>query len=128
LLTDAARQAHRSGELAAETGFLERARRMLGSQSAAAAELLPILASALVEAGTFDRVADVAALGASEGARLGLPAVRWRSAVELERTRLYTWPDAPSGSPLATRSPQGRHTLPGLWSMAVPRCSRDCAD
>ena len=94
LLTDAARQAHRSGELAAETGFLERARRMLGSQSAAAAELLPILASALVEAGTFERAADVAALGASEGARLGLPAVRWRSAVELERTRLYTWPDA----------------------------------
>ena len=94
LLTDAARQAHRSGELAAETGFLERARRMLGPQSAAAAELLPILASALVEAGTFDRAADVAALGASEGARLGLPAVRWRSAVELERTRLYTRPDA----------------------------------
>jgi DNA-binding SARP family transcriptional activator len=93
LLTDAAQQAHRSGELAAETGFLERARRMLGSQSAAAAELLPILASALVEAGTFDRAADVAALGASEGARLGLPAVRWRSAVELERTRLYTRPD-----------------------------------
>jgi DNA-binding SARP family transcriptional activator len=94
LLTDAARQAHRSGELAAETGYLERARRMLRSQSAAAAELLPILASALVEAGTFDRAADVAALGASEGARLGLPAVRWRSAVELERTRLYTGPDA----------------------------------
>ena len=94
LLTDAARQAHRSGELAAETGFLERARRMLGPQSAAAAELLPVLASALVEAGTFDRAADVAALGASEGARLGLPGVRWRSAVELERTRLYAWPDA----------------------------------
>jgi DNA-binding SARP family transcriptional activator len=94
LLTDAARQAHRSGELATETGFLERARRMLGPQSAAAAELLPLLASALVEAGTFDRAADVAALGASEGARLGLPAVRWRSAVELERTRLYTGPDA----------------------------------
>jgi DNA-binding SARP family transcriptional activator len=93
LLTDAARQAHRSGELAAETGFLERARRMLGSHSAAAAELLPILASALVEAGTFDRAAGVAALGASEGERLGLPAVRWRSAVELERTRLYTRPD-----------------------------------
>jgi hypothetical protein len=94
LLADAAQQAHRSGELAAETGFLGRARRMLGPQSAAAAELLPILASALVEAGTFDRAADVAALGASEGARLGLPAVRWRSAVELERTRLYTRPDA----------------------------------
>ena len=94
LLTDAARQAHRSGELAAETGFLERAGRMLGPQSAAAAELLPILASALVEAGTFDRAADVAALGASEGARLGLPAVRWRSGVELERTRLYTRPEA----------------------------------
>ena len=94
LLTDAAQQAHRSGELAAETGFLERARRMLGPQSAAAAELLPILASALVEAGTFDRAADVAALGASEGARLGLPGARWRSAVELERTRLYTRPDA----------------------------------
>ena len=94
LLTDAARQAHRSGELAAETGFLERAGRMLGPQSAAAAELLPILASALVEAGTFDRAADVAALGASEGARLGLPAVRWRSAVEHERTRLYTRPEA----------------------------------
>ena len=94
LLTDAAQQAHRSGELAAETGFLERALRMLGPRSAAAAELLPILASALVEAGTFDRAADVAALGASEGAQLGLPAVRWRSAVELERTRLYTGPDA----------------------------------
>ena len=94
LLTDAAQQAHRSGELAAETGFIERARRMLGPQSAAAAELLPILASALVEAGTFDRAADVAALGASEGARLGLPGARWRSAVELERTRLYTRPDA----------------------------------
>jgi DNA-binding SARP family transcriptional activator len=94
LLTEAARQAHRSGELAAETGFLDRARRMLGPQSAAAAELLPILASALVEAGTFGRAADVAALGASEGARLGLPAVRWRSAVELERTRLYTEPGA----------------------------------
>ncbi len=94
LLTDAARQAHRSGELAAETGFLERARRILGPQSAAAAELLPILASALVEAGTFDRAADVAALGASEGARLGLPGVRWRSDVELERTRLYARPDA----------------------------------
>jgi DNA-binding SARP family transcriptional activator len=94
LLTDAARQAHRSGELAAETGFLERARRMLGPQSAAAAELLSILASALVEAGTFDRAADVAGLGATEGARLGLPAVRWRSAVELERTRLYARPDA----------------------------------
>ena len=94
LLTDAARQAHRSGELATETGFLERARRVLGPQSAAAVELLPILASALVEAGTFDRAADVAALGASEGARLGLPAVRWRSAVELERTSLYTGPDA----------------------------------
>ena len=78
----------------AETGFLERARRMLGSQSAAAAGLLPILASALVEAGTFDRAADVAALGASEGARLGLPAARWRSAVELERTRLYMRPEA----------------------------------
>ena len=94
LLTGAARQAHRSGELAAETGFLERARRMLGPQSAAAAELLPILASALVEAGTFDRAADVAALGVTEGARLGLPGVRWRSAVELERTRLYARPDA----------------------------------
>ena len=94
LLTDAARQAHRSGELAAETGFLERARRMLGPQSAAAVELLPILASALIEAGTFDRAADIAALGAGEGARLGLPAVRWRSAVEFERTRLYTGPDA----------------------------------
>ena len=94
LLTDAARQAHRSGELAAETGFLERAGRMLGPQSAAAAELLPILASALVEAGTFDRAADVAALGASAGVRLGLPGVRWRSDVELERTRLYARPDA----------------------------------
>ena len=94
LLTDAAQQAHRRGELAAETGFLERAQRMLGPQSAAAAELLPTLASALVEAGTFNRAADVAALGVSEGDRLGLPLVRWRSAVEFQRTRLYTGPDA----------------------------------
>ena len=33
----------------------------------------------------------------------------------------------PRGSPLASRSPQGRHTWPGPWSMAVPRCSRDYA-
>jgi DNA-binding SARP family transcriptional activator len=94
LLTDAARQAHRSGELAAEIGFLERARRMLGPQSAAAAELLPVLASALVEAGTFDRAADIAALGTRDGARLGLPTVQWRSVVEHERTRLYASPDS----------------------------------
>jgi tetratricopeptide (TPR) repeat protein len=95
LLTDAARQAHRSGELTAEIGFLERARRLLGPQSAAeAAELLPALASALVEAGTFDRASDVATLGAREGERLGLPTVHWRSLVEHERTRLYALPGA----------------------------------
>jgi DNA-binding SARP family transcriptional activator len=94
LLTGAARQAHGSGELAAEIGFLERARRMLGSRPAEAAELLPVLASALVEAGTFNRAADIAALGDREGARLGLAAVRWRSLVEYQRTRLYSAPHA----------------------------------
>jgi hypothetical protein len=94
LLTDAAVQAHHNGELAVEIGFLERARRMLGSPGSAAAELLPALAAALVEAGTFDRAADIAALGAGEGARLGLPVVHWRSAVEHERTRLYARPEA----------------------------------
>jgi DNA-binding SARP family transcriptional activator len=94
LLADAASQAHRCGELTAEIGFLDRARRMLGPRSAAAAELLPVLASALVEAGTFGRAADVAALGARDGERLGLPTVRWRSVVEHERTRLYAQPDA----------------------------------
>jgi DNA-binding SARP family transcriptional activator len=94
LLAAAARQAHRRGELAAEIGFLERARRMLGPQAAAAAELLPILASALVEAGTFDRAAEVAALGARDGALLGLPTVHWRSVVEQERARLYASPEA----------------------------------
>jgi DNA-binding SARP family transcriptional activator len=92
LLAEAARQAHRSGELAAEIGFQDRARRMLGPQSAAAAELLPALASALIEAGTFDRAAEIAALGAREGTRLGLPTVHWRSVVEHERTRLYASP------------------------------------
>ena len=92
LLAEAARQAHRRGELAAEIGFQDRARRLLGPRSAAAAELLPALAAALIEAGTFDRAAEIAGLGAREGTRLGLPAVHWRSVVEHERTRLYTSP------------------------------------
>ena len=93
LLTDAARQAHRSGELAAETGFLDRAGRMLGPESAAGAELLPSSPPPR-RGGNVRPRGGRRRVGASEGARLGFPAVRWRSAVELERTRLYTEPDA----------------------------------
>lgn len=107
LLAEAAGQAHRRGELAAEIGFQDRARQLLGPRSAAAAELLPALAAALIEAGTFDRAAEVAALGAGEGTRLGLPAVHWRSVVEQERTRLYTSPgtvDVTAGLDLVGRA------------------------
>jgi DNA-binding SARP family transcriptional activator len=107
LLAEAARQAHRRGELAAEIGFQDRARQLLGPRGAAAAELLPALAAALIEAGTFDRAAEIAELGASEGTRLGLPAVHWRSVVEHERTRLYTSPgtvDVTAGLDLVRRA------------------------
>ena len=92
LLTSAAGDAHRRGELTAEIGLLDRARRMLAPQPEAAAGLLPILASALAEAGTFGRAAEVAEAGERAGLELGLPAVRWRSAVERERSRLYADP------------------------------------
>jgi DNA-binding SARP family transcriptional activator len=94
LLTAAAGRAHRRGELTAEIGLLDRARQMLAPQPVAAAGLLPILASALAEAGTFGRAAEVAEAGARAGLELGLPAVRWRSVVERERARLYADPGA----------------------------------
>jgi tetratricopeptide (TPR) repeat protein len=92
LLTRAAAGAHRRGDLTAEIGLLDRARRMLAPQPEAAAGLLPILASALAEAGTFGRAAEVAQAGERAGLELGLPAVHWRSAVERERARLYADP------------------------------------
>ena len=77
-LAEAARQAHRRGDLSGEIGFLDRAVELLGPGEPAAAELLPALGSALSEAGTFDQAADVAARAVELGERLGLPLVRWR--------------------------------------------------
>jgi class 3 adenylate cyclase len=93
-LAEAARQAHRRGDLSGEIGFLERAVELLGPGEAAAAELLPALGSALTEAGTFDQAADVAGRAVELGDRLGLPLVRWRGMIEGERLRLYRHPES----------------------------------
>ena len=93
-LAEAARQAHRRGDLSGEIGFLERAVELLGPGEPAAAELLPALGSALSEAGTFDQAAEVAERAVVLGERLGLPLVRWRAVVEGERLRLYRHPES----------------------------------
>ena len=93
-LAEAARQAHRRGDLSGEIGFLDRAVALLGPAEPAAAELLPALGSALTEAGTFDQAADVAAQAVELGEQLGLPLVRWRGVIEGERLRLYRHPES----------------------------------
>ena len=93
-LAEAARQAHRRGDLSGEIGLLERAVGLLGPDEPAAAELLPALGSALTEAGTFDQAADVAERAVELGDRLGLPLVRWRGVIEGERLRLYRHPES----------------------------------
>jgi class 3 adenylate cyclase/tetratricopeptide (TPR) repeat protein len=93
-LAEAARQAHRRGDLAGEIGFLERAVGLLGAVEPAAVELLPALGSALTEAGTFDQAAEVAERAVELGRRLDLPLVRWRGMVEGERLRLYRHPES----------------------------------
>ncbi len=93
-LVEAARHAHRRGDLAGEIGFLDRAVELLGPGEPAAAELLPALGSALTEAGTFDQAADVAGRAVELGDRLGLPLVRWRGMIEGERLRLYRHPES----------------------------------
>ena len=93
-LAEAARQAHRRGDLSGEIGFLDRAVELFGPDEPAAAELLPALGSALSEAGTFDQAAEVAERAVELGERLGLPLVRWRAMVEGERLRLYRHPES----------------------------------
>ena len=93
-LAEAARQAHRRGDLSGEIGFLERAVELLGPGEPAAVELLPALGSALSEAGTFDQAAEVAERAVMLGEQLGLPLVRWRAVVESERLRLYRHPES----------------------------------
>ena len=93
-LAEAARQAHRRGDLSGEIGFLDRAVELLGPGEPAGAELLPALGSALTEAGTLGEAADVAKRAVELGERLGLPLVRWRATVEGERLRLYRHPES----------------------------------
>ena len=93
-LAEAARQAHRRGDLSGEIGFLDRAVALLGRDEPAAAELLPALGSALTEAGTFDQAAAVAERAVELGEQLGLPLVRWRGVIEGERLRLYRHPES----------------------------------
>ncbi len=93
-LAEAARQAHRRGDLSGQIGFLDRAVELLGPGEPAAAELLPALGSALSEAGTLDQAAEVAERAVELGERLGLPLVRWRAVVEGERLRLYRHPES----------------------------------
>ena len=93
-LAEAARHAHRRGDLSGEIGFLDRAVGLLGPDEPAAAELLPALGSALTEAGTFDQAADVAERAVELGDRFGLPLVRWRGVIEGERLRLYRHPES----------------------------------
>ena len=94
LLAEAARQAHRRGDISGEIGFLDRAIELLGPDNPTGAELLPALGSALSEAGTFDQAAEVAERAVEVGQRLGLPLVRWRAMVEGERLRLYRHPES----------------------------------
>lgn len=92
-LAEAAGHAHRHSDLAAEIGLLERALRLLGTDRAEGAELLSALAAAHIEAGTFARAAEVAAIGRRVGVDLDLPSVYWSATVERERLRLYSQPD-----------------------------------
>ena len=54
---------------------------------------MPALAAALFDAGTLERAWEVAATASELGIRSGLARVRWRSAVELERLRVFRHPD-----------------------------------
>jgi tetratricopeptide (TPR) repeat protein len=91
-LRDAARAAHRHGDLASEVGFLDRAHELVGSADGGA-QLLPALAAALFEAGDLDRAARVAERGVELGLELDLPLLRCRSAVERDRLRAYREPE-----------------------------------
>ena len=92
-LSEAGGRAHRRGDLPSEIAFLARAADLLGADDPTRAELLPVLASALIEAGTLERAAAVADAALAAGERLGLARVRWRADVERTRLRAFRHPD-----------------------------------
>ena len=93
-LAVAARVAHGRGDLPGQIRFLERALALLGSDQEEGAELLPVLVSALFEAGSSHRAQGFADLAVSASASLGLPGVHAVAAIEHERIRLSLHPEA----------------------------------
>lgn len=90
----AARDVHERGDLPSEIALLERALTLLGSRSAAGAEALPALGTALFEAGHFDRAEEVAKATVAAGLHTGSERVRRRGEVEGERLRAYRAPES----------------------------------
>ena len=92
-LAAAGRVARSRGDLPGEIGFLDRSLALLGSAQEEGAELLPVLVSALFEAGSFDRAQEVADRAVSVSRSLDLPRVHAHATVERERIRLSRHPE-----------------------------------
>jgi len=92
-LAAAARAAHGRGDLRGEIGFLDRAVALLGSDGPEGAELLPELASALLEAGAPERAEALADRAVSVSASLALTGAHARATIERERIRLSCHPE-----------------------------------
>jgi tetratricopeptide (TPR) repeat protein len=88
-LANAARLAHRRGDLRGEIGLLERAIRFTEAPPIERAELLPALAAALFAAGSFDRATEIAEEAVRAASELAAPVVHARALVERERLRVY---------------------------------------
>jgi DNA-binding SARP family transcriptional activator len=113
-LAAAANVAHGRGDLPGEIGFLDRSVALLGWGREEGAELLPVLVSALFEAGSFDRAEEVAELAVSASASLGLPRVQARAAVERERIHLACHPETFAVETAVVVAEQAAQTLRGL--------------